>query len=412
MFPKQCITKSMILGLILAQAAFAQEWSRFRGPNGEGISPDSSFPVHWTNDDYLWNKELPGIGYSSPVVCGTRLFITSALEEDATQIVSCLSTTDGTILWQQRFASTKHKRHPFNCFASSTPALDEDSLYFLWANPEQLAVVKLEQASGKEVWRRDLGAFAAEHAVGASPIVYKDMLIVPNDQDGDSSIVAFDRGTGEIRWQAPRRAEKTAYSTPCLYTPEAGATQLIVTSWAHGFSGLDPQTGKTLWELPIFKNRVVNSPLVGSGLVIACSGTGGIGRQMFAVRPGQAERGIEAEVVYEPKGSLPYVVTPVACGDLLFSWFDKGVVTCLEIASGEKIWQERIGGDYFGSPVCAGGKLYCISREGQVVVLSASREFEELGRVDLGEPSHSTPAIAGGVMYLRTRSHIMALGSK
>lgn len=412
MFPTQCITKSMILGLILAQAAFAQEWPRFRGPNGEGLSPDSSFPVRWTNDDYLWSKELPGIGYSSPVVCGPRLFITSALEEDATQIVSCLSTTDGTIVWQQRFASTKHERHPFNCFASSTPALDEDGLYFLWANPEQLAVVKLEQATGKEMWRRDLGAFAAEHAVGASPIVYLDLLIVPNDQDGDSSIVALDRATGEIRWQAQRRTEKTAYATPCLYKPETGTAQLILTSWAHGFSGLDPQTGKTLWELPIFKNRVVNSPLVCSGLVIGCSGGGGIGRQMFAVRPGQTDRGIEAEVVYEPKGSLPYVVTPVACGDLLFSWFDKGVVTCLEIASGEKIWQERIGGDYFGSPVCAGGKLYCISREGQVVVLSASRKFEELGRVDLGEPSHSTPAIAGGVMYLRTKSRIMALGSK
>mgnify|MGYP000925130982 CR=1 FL=1 len=412
MFPTQCITKSMILGLILAQAAFAQEWPRFRGPNGEGLSPDSSFPVRWTNDDYLWSKELPGIGYSSPVVYGPRLFITSALEEDATQIVSCLSTTDGTIVWQQRFASTKHERHPFNCFASSTPALDEDGLYFLWANPEQLAVVKLEQATGKEMWRRDLGAFAAEHAVGASPIVYQDLLIVPNDQDGDSSIVALDRATGEIRWQAQRRTEKTAYATPCLYKPETGTAQLILTSWAHGFSGLDPQPRKTLWELPIFKKRVVNSPLVCSGLVIGCSGGGGIGRQMFAVRPGQTDRGIEAEVVYEPKGSLPYVVTPVACGDLLFSWFDKGVVTCLEIASGEKIWQERIGGDYFGSPVCAGGKLYCISREGQVVVLSASRKFEELGRVDLGEPSHSTPAIAGGVMYLRTKSRIMALGSK
>jgi outer membrane protein assembly factor BamB len=275
-----------------------------------------------------------------------------------------------------------------------------------------LTVVKLEQATGKEQWRCKLGAYAAEHAVGASPIVYQDMVIVPNEQDGDSSIVALERQTGKIRWKAERRTEKTAYATPCLYVPENGPAQLIVNSWAHGFSALDPLTGKALWELPIFKNRVVGSPLVCSGLVIGSSGGGGIGRQMFAVRPGEPERGIDAEVVYELKGSLPYVVTPIACGDLLFSWFDKGVVTCLEIASGEVIWKERIGGDYFGSPVCVGGNLYCISREGQVVVLAASRQFEELGRVELGEASHSTPAVAGGVMYLRTKSHIMALGGK
>ena len=402
----------LLVSVLLAQATFGQEWGRFRGPNGEGISTAATIPIRWTDDDYRWRMELPGIGYSSPVVCGSRLFITSAVEASATQIVCCLSTTTGKTLWQKRFDSIVHKHHPFNCFASSTPALDGDSVYFLWANPRQLTLVKLDQATGDEQWRRELGPYAAEHAVGASPIVYQDMVIVPNDQDGDSSVLALDRKTGEIRWQSKRRTEKTAYATPCVYTPQAGPPQLLVNSWAHGFSGLDPQTGELLWELPVFKYRVVGSPAVCAGLVFGSAGSGGIGRQMFAVRPGEPTREIEAEVAYELKGSLPYVVTPVACGDLLFAWFDKGVVTCLEAATGEIVWRERIGGDYFGSPVCVNKTLYCISREGEVVVLAAAREFQELGRVDLGEPSNSTPAVANGVMFLRTKSHIMAIGGK
>ncbi len=398
--------------VLLARDVFGQQWGRFRGPNGEGIAAAGAIPVRWDESDYRWKKELPGMGYSSPVVCGVRVFVTSAIEDDATQIVQCLSTTDGSRLWEQRFQSRPHRHHPNNCHASSTPALDQDAVYFLWTNPEQLTVVKLNQASGEQQWRRDLGPFAAEHAGGASPIVYRNMVIVPNDQDGASSILALDCQTGKTLWQTQRRTEKAAYATPCLYEPESGSPQLIFSSWAHGLNGIDPQTGETLWELPLFKNRVVGSPLVCSGLVFAAAGTGGIGRQMYAVRPGNPSRGIQAQTAYEVKGSLPYVVTPIACGDLLFAWFDKGVVTCLVAATGEMLWKERIGGDYFASPVLVDGRLYCISCEGEVIVLAASRQFQELSRVELGEPSHSTPAVADGVMYLRTVSHLFALEGK
>jgi outer membrane protein assembly factor BamB len=136
-----------------------------------------------------------------------------------------------------------------------------------------------------------------------------------------------------------------------------------------------------------------------------------VGKQMFAVQPGNSQKGIEAKVAYEITGSLPYVPTPVAHGDLMFLWFDRGVVTCLDAPTGEAVWKEqRVGGNYFGSPVRVGDRLYCISREGEVVVLAAAREFKVLARIDLEERSQSTPAIADGVMYLRTVSHLMAIG--
>ena len=157
---------------------------------------------------------------------------------------------------------------------------------------------------------------------------------------------------------------------------------------------------------------MVGSPAIAAGLVFGQCGSGGGGKGMFAVRPGNPAEGTEAEVAYELKDSLPYAPTPVANGRLLFLFNDQGVVTCIDAPTGELQWRERVGGRYFGSPVRVADRLYCISREGQMVVLAASEEFNELARIDLEEPSNSTPAIADGVMYLRTLSHLMAIGGE
>jgi outer membrane protein assembly factor BamB len=412
MYRRLVLTVTCGLALACSGLALGQNWPRFRGPNGEGTSEATTIPVRWTTADYRWRVKLPGTGHSSPVVWGDRVFVTSAEEEDATQIIRCLRTSDGGLIWKRDFASTTHPKHKFNCYASSTPALDADHVYCTFASPEQYAVVALTQAKGRPVWRRDLGPFVAQHGFGASPTLFDDLLIVPNEQDGESSIVALDRATGETRWLAKRRTVKAAYSTPCIYRPASGPPQLILTSWAHGISSLDPRTGEPNWEQAVFKHRVVGSPIVAAGLVFGSCGTGGVGKQMFAVRPGNSTTGDASEIAYELKRSLPYVCTPVAHGDLVFAWFDRGVVTCLDGPTGAIVWQERIGGDYFGSPVRVADRLYCISREGEMVVLAAARQFKVLARIDLEEPSNSTPAIADGVMYLRTISHLMAIGGK
>ncbi len=390
--------------------AFGGNWPRFRGPNGEGVSEATTIPLRWTNDDYRWRIELPGIGYSSPVVWDDRVVVTSADENDATQTVRCLHVSDGAAIWERQFASTTHPKHRFNCYASSTPALDAEQVYFCFATPERFIITALTLAEGREIWRRDLGPFKAEHGFGSSPMLFGNLVIAADEQDGESTVVALDRATGETRWTAARRTVKAAYATPCIYRPDQGPPQLIVNSWGHGVSSLDPRTGQLNWEQPVFKHRVVGSPAIAAGLIFGYCGSGGVGRQMFAVRPGNPATGVESEVAYEVKGSLPYVCTPVAYGDLLFAWFDRGVVTCLDAPSGEIVWRERVGGDYFGSPVRVADRLYCISREGEMVVLAAAKEFDQLARIDLGEPSNSTPAVADGVMYLRTASHVMAIG--
>lgn len=401
-----------LLSISLSSAIEAADgsWSRFRGPNGTGISEATTIPVRWTADDYRWRVELPGIGYSSPVICGERVFVTSASEDDATQVIHCLRTGDGSPIWKREYASTTHPKHKLNCYASSTPAVDADRLYFVWATPEKYHIAALDQASGEEVWRREVGPFVAEHGYGASPIVFEDLVILSNDQDGESSTFALDAKTGKTRWQTPRKTEKTAYATPLIYRSEGGPPQLIQSSWAHGVSSLDPRTGAVNWELDVMTYRVVGSPAVASGLIVASCGGGGVGKRMVAVRPGDPANGAKPELVYEMKGALPYVPTPIANDPLVFLWGDQGVVTCLNAPTGEVLWKERVGGNFFGSPVRVGDHLYCISREGELVVLAASEKYESVSRIDLGERSNSTPAIADGVMYLRTVSHLMAIG--
>jgi outer membrane protein assembly factor BamB len=384
-------------------------WPRFRGPNGQGQAEAEALPLQWNEQDYLWKIQLPGSGHSSPVVCGGRVWITAA-QENGTLWLLCVDAPTGKILWQKSRSLEVHHLHPYNSYASSTPAVDAQRVYWCYAQPKRYVVEALRLQDGEPIWRADLGAFESEHGFGASPMVADGLVVVANEQDGQSSVVALDAQTGRLRWQCPRRTEKTAYATPCVYRPSQGPVQVIVVSWAHGPSGIDLQTGKPLWELPVLKYRVVGSPVVVGDMIFCACGVGGIGKQMVAVRPGNPATGTKAEVLYEVPLPVPYVCTPVARGELLFAWADKGgVVSCLEAATGKMLWREKVGGDYFSSPIRVGNRLYNISRDGQMVVLAAEKQFKLLARFPLGEGTHATPAVADGVMYIRTLTHLMAL---
>jgi outer membrane protein assembly factor BamB len=401
-----------IFAVLIPSACYADgpAWGRFRGPNGSGESDAAPIPLKWTTKDCRWRVELPGVGHSSPVVCGDRVVITTAGEKDATLTVFCLGTSDGRQLWKRQFPAKPYAKSNLNTYASSTPALDADHAYVAWTTPEHYTVASLALKDGGEAWRRTFDPFDSEHGFGPSPIVWEDLLIVPDDQNGPSSVFALDRATGKTRWHSGRRSEKAAFATPCIFQPQGGKPQLILSSWAHGVTSLDPRSGKTYWEVPVFQYRVVGSPTVAAGLVFAAAGTGGIGRQMVAIRPGDPDRATEAKIVYRVETAIPYVPTPVAKGDWVFLWQDHGIVSCLDGPTGKVHWRERIGGDYFTSPVRVADRIYCASRNGEMVVLAASDRYQLLARFPLGERTHSTPAVAHGSMYVRTVSHLMAIG--
>ena len=404
---------SIILGSAAPVAAEDREWTRFRGPNGCGVGQASQIPEAWTEKDYNWKIQLPGKGFSSPVIWDDRLYVTSTIEESATFITLCLNTADGSVKWNRQFQAKPHPKFKANCDACATPAVDADRLYVIWATPDEHVVRALDQRDGTELWQRDLGPFVAEDGFGTSPILVGDVLVLSNDQDpgGTSTIVALDRKTGQTRWQVDRESKKATFSTPCLFEPEGGTPQIIVLSCAHGVTSLDPTSGAANWALDdVFALRTTGSPLVASGMIFASNGGGTAGKYLLAVRPGNPERGTAAEVLYRIDQAAPYVITPVAKWPLVFIWSDRGVVTCIDGPSGKIHWRERVGGEYLGSPVRADDRIFCMSNSGEMVVLAAIDEFKVLARIDLGEPSHSTPSMSGGVMYLRTLSHVMSLG--
>ena len=405
------------LGLIWADDA---NWGRFRGPNGAGISDAKTIPVTWGEKDYNWTVELPGLGYGSPVVWGDRIYVTSGDEESGERRLICVNVSDGEIRWQQKYAADTYRQHRDNAYAASTPAADAEGVVMSWATPGAVVLLALDP-NGNELWRRDLGPYQGLHGGAVSPVIVGDLVVLPNDQmhpdkfpgyasgpPGKSFLIAVDRQTGRARWKLPRRSSLAGYSIPCLHRFDGGE-ELIFTGTSHGITAVDPASGKVNWELPdVFPDRCVGSPLSDSGLILAGFGYGLRGTRFVAVRPGRG--GAAPVIAYDVTKSVPLVPTALAKDGRLYLWTDAGIVSCLDVASGKVFWRERVEGKFYGSPVWVDGKLYCIARNGDMVVLSASETFEILARVPLGEPGCATPAVADGVMYLRSNSRLFSLG--
>jgi outer membrane protein assembly factor BamB len=388
------------------------EWTRFRGPNGSGIAEAANIPAEWTERDYRWKIALPGRGHSSPVVFSDKVFVTCADNASATRMVLCVGAKDGAVLWRKQFDSEPFKKHRDNSFATSTPAVDAKHIYIYWTTPKEITLMALDH-DGKEAWQRSLGPFASQHGSGTSPIVYGNKVILGNEQEGEkSSLLALDTATGATRWTTPRRSSNAAYSTPFVRLAADGAPELIFSGSSHGVSALDPESGAIRWEYATaFPLRVVGSSIAAGELIVGTCGEGGIGRRLVALKP-PAIKGGTAELVYElNKAGIPYVPTPLEKDGLLFLWGDNGLVSCLRTATGEKLWQEKLEDSFYGSPIWVRGHLYCVSQKGVVHVLAAASRYQLLGRNDLGEGSHATPAADANSLFLRTFTHLMAIGA-
>ena len=403
--------------LILGTTVGAQQWTRFRGPNGTGLGQAKGLPAQWSESDYNWRVQLPGIGHGSPVLWGDKIFLLSADSETATRYVLCYSAIDGKQLWQREFPSQTHHLHDRNTYASSTPVVDDQRVYVAWSDPERVTLMALDN-DGNDVWDLDLGTWTSQHGFGSSPIRFEDMVILSNSQQGEqlepgqtpgqTCIMAFDAQTGQMRWRTPRKTVRVCYFTPCIGQRPDGSPELICTSSADGVFSLDPRTGKENWKVPgVFRMRVVSSPLLADGIAFGSTGSGGGGNYVSAVQTGENPR-----LLYKIDRSAPYVPTVVAKDGLAYLLSDKGTASCIDVKTGTVHWRERVTNGFSGSPVITDGKLYVIDDDGKVFVLATSKEFRILGNNPLGERTRSTPAVAEGRIYFRTLSHLISLGGR
>ncbi len=418
-FFKTLLTLFTVALLCWASSIYAQgNWTRFHGDNGSGLALQANLPTQWEDEDYAWQIDLPGIGSSQPIVWRDRVFLTSSDPDTARLTILCISAGDGGILWKRDFESAKHRLHRNNNFASSTLAADKDNIYATYANNENTWLIALDH-NGKDQWKRNFGPYVSSHGFGSSPIVADGKVILmnsqqteklePGQQPGESRLIAVNTTDGSDVWTTPFEDLRVCYGVPCLFEAADKNTTLICTNTVHGYFGVNLNDGKINWTTPAsFDKRIVASPVVAGELILNTAGSGGGGNYLVAVRIDPKSPTAAPKEVYRVQAAS-YVPSPIVVGDLLFMFNDKGIVMCHDLATGEENFRKRIGKGFSGSPVANASHIYCMSDNGDVHVLSVSKEFQHHVAAGLGQPTRSTPTIVGNRIYFRTESKLFAL---
>lgn len=410
-----------ILSLVVAHSVtvFGEEWNRFRGSNGTGISQAQGLPEAVEEKNRLWRAQV-GKGWSSPIVFKDKVFLTAEVDKDNRGIV-CLDLGSGEVLWTYKIPFQTYQQHKFNSFASATPFADQDRVYIQWATGEYIEALALTH-DGKLAWhRKEITNYVPEHGSANSSVVEEGVMLIRSEHEGPGNkILGLNATTGETLWELPLSSSKNPYSTALVRETAQGKEFIIVNS-VNGVFAVDVKKGQKRWEYnPGFKQRSVGSTALVNDQLFTTLGSGGGGKESAMLKL----NGSKPEVAYEIKGALCYVPTPLVVNDRLYLLGDGGILRCLNFKSGEEIYSERLKGTsgnstkYFSSPVYADGKIYCCSQTGDVVVLKEGGEFEVLSTTKLenqekkAEPINSTPAIAAQKILIRSESELHCFGSK
>jgi outer membrane protein assembly factor BamB len=415
----------LIAGLIGLTGA--DNWERFRGPNGTGTAHDKDVPLTFgAKENVVWKVALPGAGNSSPVVWGKRLFLQSASKDGKLRTLICVDATDGKILWQKSIPGIPATIRADSSLASSTPTTDGAAVYVSFWDGRKI-LVEAYDFQGEKRWSKDLGPFNSQHGAGASPILYKDKLILANDMDKDdfytkqvnerpSMLMALDKRTGRLAWETPRAAERACYSAPfLLHRPGQKEPELVVTS-TTAVTGYNPENGSKLWEAKGWQEhalkapmRTVASPALADGVLCVCSG-GDAGRFAVGLALPAAGKTDAPQRLWDNRKNFPYVPSPVARGEHFYFVNDAGFAGCFHARTGTRIWFERLADGFTASPLVIDGKIYAASTAGDVYVFAAESTFQLLARNELGEMIRATPAVANGRLYIRGERHLYCVG--
>jgi outer membrane protein assembly factor BamB len=396
--------------LALTGVARAENWPTWRGPRLDGTSLESKVPVHWSaTSNVVWQTALPGGGHASPIVWQDRIFTVSALPSTQERLLLCLDRATGKILWQQTVVKTPLEgKHRLNSHASSTPATDGQRVYVAFLDERQMFVAA-HDFSGAPLWAARPGPFASMHGFCSSPLLYQDKVIVNGDHDGDGFIVALDRATGRQLWKIDRPNKTRSYCVP-LIGEIAGRTQMVL-SGSKCVASYDPNNGDLRWIIDGPTEQFVASPVYSAktGLVLM---TGGFpDHHILAIKPDGTGNVTKTHIVWRTTKGVAYVPSPIVEGDYFLIVSDGGVAHCFEAATGQLLWQERLG-EHHASLVSAQGLVYFLSDDGVMNVVKPGQQFERVARNDIGEKCFASPAISEGQMFLRGDQHLFCIGQQ
>jgi outer membrane protein assembly factor BamB len=375
----------------------SQPWTQFRGASGQGHAGKSPLPLKWSETENIsWKVELPGCGWSSPVIQGDQIWLTTALEPPLGLRALCLDRNTGELVHDVPIfnPSAPARLHPKNSQATPTPIIEDDRVYVHFG-PFGTACLS---TAGEVLWRAEQG-YAASYGPSDSPVLYRDLLLVQCDGSDVRYTVALDKHTGKIRWEYAREG-RNSEATPLLIET-AGGPQLI-SSLAGRVVASDPITGKELWRASHGDNYAqVPRPVHGLGLVFTC---GGFDEPVVtAVRVDGRGDVSRTHVAWKLRhASVAQIASPLLVGHELYMVGNSGIVTCLDASTGKLHFRERLSGDFSASPIDAGGRIYLVNEDARTVVLAAGSKFRRLADNQLEGVVRASPAVYDQALYLRT----------
>jgi outer membrane protein assembly factor BamB len=402
----------LVLVMATATGVLAGDWTEFRGPTGQGLAEVSGLPAEWGPDkNVAWKVSVDGKGWSSPVVLGKKIFLTTAVPKGQGQLLRalCLDAANGMTLWDELiFEQADGGCHSKNSHASATPVTDGTHL-FVHFGTHGTACLDL---NGQIVWKTNEIRYNPVHGNGGSPVLVEGKLIFSCDGGDTAEVVALDQKTGDVAWKTPRPAnsgKKFAFSTPLAITVK-GKTQ-VVSAGASTVAAYDPKTGAEIWRVRYPGGySVVPRPVFGHGLVYLS--TGYDQPSILAVRPDGKGDVTATHVAWKFSRSAPKNPSPILVGDELYLVSDNGVLTCVDAKSGKEHWQQRLGGDFSASPIFADDKLYFLNEEGEGFVIQPGKTYKELARNALEERTLASFAVVDQSLLIRTESHLYRMTAK
>ncbi|MEQ8764445.1 MAG: PQQ-binding-like beta-propeller repeat protein [Planctomycetota bacterium] len=389
-------------------------WPDFRGPAGDGHAPEACEPpLRWSEDENVrWKTAIHGRGWSSPIVTRGRVWQTTADQEGHRRHVVAVDLKTGDIVFDRLLFEVEEPqfRNELNSYASPSPVANAEHVFVHFG---AAGTACLDAKSGDVVWqRRDL---PCEHLMGAgsSPVLFEDLLILTFDGADQQYLVALDSKTGETRWRSDRSTsfekvipdQRKAYGTPLLL--EVGAGPQLVSVGAQAAMGYAPKTGEEIWRVRFNGYSMSSRPIAGDGLVFL--NTGFDRPRLMAVRLGGQGDVTETHVKWVEDKGLPAITSKVLVDGRLYFMSDAGVLTCLDAATGERVFRERIGGKICASPLAASGRVYFFDPQGVTTVIAAGEKFELLAKNELEDGCMASPAVVGDAMLLRTKTHLYRL---
>jgi len=395
-----------VIFLLLILALISFDWPQFRGPTGQGVSDERNLPLTWSETKNVrWKVAIPGRGWSSPVIQGDRIWLTTATEEGRSLRAIAVDVNTGAIQQDVEIFRLKSPKltNSKNSFASPTPVVEGDRVYLHFGAYGTACITQ----SGEIVWKTKLEYDNGQHGPGGSPVIYDDLLIVSCDGLEQQFVVALDKATGKVRWKKLREGYQ-AYTTPLVVSLPAG--DQVISPGAFQAIAYEPRTGKEIWRVKYaegFSN--VPRPVYGNDLVFIC--TGFQEPSLLAVRLDGRGDVTKSKIVWKLDRGIPRTPSPLLVGNELYIVSDNGIATCIDAQTGDELWRARLDGNYSASPVYADGRIYFLSEEGETIVIAPGRKLQHLATNQLEGPTLASMAVSHSSFFIRTATHLYRISN-